>query len=54
MGVERLEQNNARIDDQAGFQQFDYEASAFDVRCRVVYDDSGLVVQYPSIAMRAA
>jgi hypothetical protein len=52
--VERLEQHYIRRDDRDGSQQFDYEAPAFDFECRLVYDHSGLVLQYPGIATRAA
>jgi hypothetical protein len=51
--VERIEQSYARTDDQAGSQRYDYEAAAFDFRCRLAYDKSGLVVDYPGIAVRA-
>ena len=52
--VERLEQTYTRCDDRAGSQQFKYEAPAFDFECRLLYDNSGLVLQYPGIATRAA
>jgi hypothetical protein len=52
--VERLEQRYARVSDAADRQQFDYEALAFDFRCRLVYDENGLVLHYPGIASRAA
>ena len=34
-------------------QHYDYTAPAFDFRCRLVYDQSGLVPDYPGIAVRA-
>jgi hypothetical protein len=53
--VERLEQRYVRVDDDAsGRQRYDYDAPAFDFSCRLVYDGSGLVVEYPGIAVRAA
>ena len=54
LGVERLEQHYARRDDRDGSQQFDYDAPAFDFECRLAYDQSGLVLQYPGIARRVA
>jgi hypothetical protein len=54
MEVERLEQGYARVDDQESLQQYDYEAPVFDFRCRLVYDASGLVLEYPGIAVRSA
>jgi uncharacterized protein len=51
--VDRLEQRYARIDDGTGPQRYDYAAPAFEFRCELVYDDAGLVVDYPGIAVRA-
>ncbi|MDP8968932.1 MAG: putative glycolipid-binding domain-containing protein [Actinomycetota bacterium] len=50
--VERLEQQYARVDDDGTHQRYDYRCPAFDFECRVVYDDSGLVLEYPGIALR--
>lgn len=50
--VERLEQSYARVDDRGAFQQYDYEAPTFDFSCRLVYDERGLVLEYPGIAIR--
>jgi uncharacterized protein len=52
--VERLEQRYARIEDDRGHSRYDYEAPAFDFRCVLVYDDAGLVLDYPGIAVRVA
>jgi hypothetical protein len=50
--VERLEQTYLpRAADRAG-QCFDYAAPQFDFACRLEYDRSGLVVEYPGIATR--
>jgi uncharacterized protein len=49
LAVERLEQTYLR----ATGQSYDYTAPAFDFRCRLVYDQSGLVLDYPGIAVRA-
>ena len=51
--VERLEQHYTRVADDGQRQRYDYEAPAFDVACRLVYDRAGLVVSYPGIAERA-
>jgi hypothetical protein len=50
--VERLEQRYERIDDGAGRERYDYTAPAFDFRCELVYDEFGLVIDYPGIATR--
>jgi len=49
----RLEQRYARIADEDGHQRYRYEAPAFAFTCTLVYDDSGLVLDYPEIAVRA-
>jgi hypothetical protein len=54
LSVERLEQSYVRVHGAADRQQFDYEAPAFDFRCRLEYDDQGLVLNYPGIASRSA
>ncbi len=53
LGVERLEQQYSRVDDDGWNRNYDYRCPAFDVECRLVYDDAGLVVEYPGIALRA-
>lgn len=51
--VERLEQRYTRLpDDPDGRARFDYWSP--DLRCELVYDASGLVLDYPGIATRAA
>jgi hypothetical protein len=47
--VERLEQTYARLD-RAG--EVAYTSSTFDFACTLVYDDAGLVLDYPGIAVR--
>jgi hypothetical protein len=49
----RLEQTYARIADEAAHQRYRYTAPAFDFACSLVYDESGLVLDYPGIAVRA-
>jgi hypothetical protein len=51
--VERLEQTYARLPNESLHHRFDYVAPAFAFACRLVYDESGLVVDYPGIAVRA-
>jgi uncharacterized protein len=51
--VERLEQTYLRITDEAACQRYDYAAPAFGFAARLVYDKSGLVLDYPGIAVRA-
>ncbi|HEY7431148.1 MAG TPA: putative glycolipid-binding domain-containing protein [Streptosporangiaceae bacterium] len=51
--VERLEQTYLRTTDEATHQRYDYAAPAFGFTCRLVYDHSGLVLDYPGIAVRA-
>jgi uncharacterized protein len=50
--VERLEQRYERIADDGARQRFDYAAPGFDYGGRLVYDASGLVLDYPGIAIR--
>ena len=52
--VERLEQTYLRRPDEAGGHTYDYSAPVFDFACRLTYDPSGLVLDYPGIAVRVA
>jgi uncharacterized protein len=52
VSVERLEQTYERAADQGPRSCYDYTAPAFEFSCRLVYDESGLVVAYPGIAVR--
>jgi hypothetical protein len=54
LAVERLEQTYVRAADEASWQRYDYAAPAFDFKARLVYDEAGLVLDYPGIAVRAA
>jgi hypothetical protein len=49
----RLEQVYRRIADQDGRQQYEYSAPVFGFTALLRYDDSGLVTDYPGIAVRA-
>jgi uncharacterized protein len=53
LAVERLEQIYLRAPDEAGCQCYDYAAPVFGFACRLTYDESGLVLDYPGIAVRA-
>ena len=53
LAVERLDQTYLRTADGPAGQRYDYTAPAFDFQCRLVYDQSGLVIDYPGIAIRA-
>ncbi|KQP55814.1 putative glycolipid-binding domain-containing protein [Agreia sp. Leaf283] len=52
LSVERLEQRYTLI--EAGPEEilFHYESSTFEFSCRLRYDSSGLVIEYPGIAIR--
>jgi hypothetical protein len=43
----------ARLPDHSGRQRYRYAAPAFGFTCTLVYDESGLVLDYPGIAVRA-
>jgi hypothetical protein len=49
----RLDQDYLRCADEGHHRRYDYAAPAFDFACRLVYDESGLVLDYPGIAVRA-
>ena len=51
--AERLEQSYTRLPDEAGQQRYRYAAPAFGFACTLGYDKSGLVLDYPGIAVRA-
>jgi uncharacterized protein len=53
LSVERLEQEYVRASDEGRHQRFDYAAPVFDFAARLVYDEAGLVLDYPGIALRA-
>ena len=42
----------ARVTDETSHQRYDYRAPAFEFACRLVYDESGLAIDYPGIAVR--
>jgi uncharacterized protein len=53
LSAERLDQDYVRTADEGRHQRYDYAAPAFGFACRLVYDESGLVLDYPGIAVRA-
>jgi hypothetical protein len=53
LSVGRLEQTYRRIADHDAHQRYSYSAPAFGFASRLVYDQSGLVIDYPGIAGRA-
>ncbi len=54
LGVERLEQRYTRLGDDGAHQEYNYAAPAFEFECELLYDDRGLLLDYPGIATRAA
>jgi uncharacterized protein len=53
LSVERLEQRYERLEDDDGRQRYHYVSPAFAFECELVYDECGLVLDYPGIAVRA-
>lgn len=51
LGVTRIEQTYRRLADGPP-HRFDYTSPAFDFSCELVYDQAGLVTDYPGIAVR--
>ena len=52
--VERLEQDYRRLPDAGARQRYHYAAPAFDFECELVYDELGLLLDYPGIGTRVA
>jgi hypothetical protein len=53
LSVERLEQTYTRTRDDGDRQRYEYAAPAFDFAASLVFDEAGLVLDYPGIAVRA-
>ena len=51
--IERLEQSYRRLADDGDRARYAYASPAFSYDAVLVYDRSGLVVDYPDIAVRA-
>jgi hypothetical protein len=54
LAVERLEQRYVRLRDDGDRQRYRYAAPAFAYEDELVYDEHGLVLAYPGLAIRAA
>jgi hypothetical protein len=54
LSVERLEQHYARLADVETGERYHYAAPAFGFECELLYDEFGLLLDYPGIATRAA
>jgi hypothetical protein len=54
LAVDRLEQEYVRIRSQEPQRRYDYSAPAFDFTSQLTYDQHGLVLLYPGIAIRAS
>lgn len=52
LAVERLDQDYERSADDHGHQRYYYASPAHNFRCTLVYDDAGLVIDYPGLAVR--
>lgn len=55
LAIDRLEQTYLRLcgEGEGEGQSYDYRAPRFDFECRLSYDQHGLVLDYPGIAIRA-
>ncbi len=51
--IERLEQHYLRVDDDVDGQRYEYRCPALGFESQLVYDASGLVLDYPGLATRA-
>jgi hypothetical protein len=54
LAVERLEQRYERLQDDDDRQRYSYSAPRFEFSCELLYDATGLVLDYPGIAVRVA
>ena len=54
LSVERLEQRYVRLEDEGNRERYRYAAPRFDFECELSYDESGLILDYPGIAVRTA
>jgi uncharacterized protein len=50
--VQRLEQRYTRLPDTDAMAHYRYDAPAFDFSCRLTFDGTGFVTDYPGIAVR--
>jgi uncharacterized protein len=54
LSVQRLEQRYVRMENRGEHERYDYTSPAFGFESQLVYDEFGLVLEYPGIAVRAA
>jgi hypothetical protein len=54
LSVERLEQQYLRLEDDGSGERYHYTSPRFDFECELIYDEFGLVIDYPGIATRIA
>lgn len=54
LAVERLEQRYVRRPDAGTREHYDYSAPRFEYSDQLVYDENGLLLDYPGIAVRVA
>jgi uncharacterized protein len=54
LSVERLEQRYRRMRNDGDGQRYCYTSPAFGFEAELVYDEYGLVIEYPGIAVRVA
>jgi len=54
LSVERLDQNYARLEDDGDHRRYYYAGPRFNYEDQLVYDRSGLVLNYPGLAVRVA
>jgi hypothetical protein len=52
--VERMEQRYTLIGENDGILTFDYVSTTFEFGCKLTFDASGLILDYPGIAIRDA
>ncbi len=53
LSVERLEQDYARTSDDGPRQRYDYASRAFGFESSLIFDEAGVILDYPGIATRA-
>jgi hypothetical protein len=53
LSVERLEQRYVRLENDGSRERYRYTAPAFGFECQLLYDEYGLVLEYPGIGVRA-
>ena len=54
LSVERLQQRYTRLENSGTNERYHYASPSFGFECELIYDEFGLVLEYPGIARRAA